>query len=165
TPRARTRSSSAASSDPRPTGRLRMQSCVALPPAYTLLRMVGSEMRPQPVLALQRRRRDQMAHDDHVPDLQLAARPAAVSEPLLPFLQLRERGEQPLLAPDDANLLPHQAPQRVEQLLHVQLLPAIAPRLAGRHVLRSRGPALGGPVTGVLGSRLDRAGAEDQPFQ
>src|SRR6266852_3342418 len=45
------------------------------------------------------------------------------------YQQLRERREQPLHAPDDANLLPHQAPQRVEQLLHVQVITAIVLRL------------------------------------
>src|SRR5439155_6001329 len=98
----------ASPSDQCATGRFRLQLDVAIPPADKLFWMVGTEMRPQAVLALQRRRRDQMAHGDHAADLQLATRPAAVFEPLFPFLQLHEGGEQPLLAPDDAHLLPHQ---------------------------------------------------------
>src|SRR2546428_244258 len=90
-----------------------------------------------------------VAHGDHVADLQLATRPAAVFEPLFPFLQLGKGGEQPLLASDDAHLLPHQAPQRVEQFLHVQTIPAIVLRLVGRDILRDRRPALGAQVTGV----------------
>ena len=93
-------------------------------------------MRAQAVLALQGCRGDEAPHCDHILDFPFTASLAPASQSLIPFLQLSERRQKASTITDDADLLPHQTPQRVAKFLPIEMIALILRQLiAGRRVM------------------------------